>query len=370
MDYATESAQLDAKILAYITSWHRGVELASLELDQLFLEVARYQARYNRPYEQYLSYRDYDLAKLSSPLDIPALPADAFKDAQLSTNSSQAQACFRTSGTTMKHRGCHLLETTRLYEASALAIFDRLVLTPRQLHSDTQLHIISLAPPSHERPDSSLGFMVDHLMRHRSKRGLVHLLHGDNLLLEPLRSAVHQAHEDQAVLCLFTTALGALQLLDALGAEQLILPPRSLVIETGGFKGQSKATSRITLYARLAQCFGISEANVLAEFGMTELTSQYYDSFPSSAHEARVKVGPPWLRTIIRDADGKQVTNGTIGALRHLDLTNRSSLLAIDTEDLGYACGDGFVFLGRERGAHLRGCSLDAEHLRSVEANP
>jgi hypothetical protein len=37
--------------------------------------------------------------------------------------------------------------------------------------------------------------------------------------------------------------------------------------------------------------------------------------------------------------------------------------VAVETEDLAYACDDGFVLLGRDVEAELRGCSLDAEEL-------
>jgi len=48
----------------------------------------------------------------------------------------------------------------------------------------------------------------------------------------------------------------------------------------------------------------------------------------------------------------------------HVDLANRSSCVAIATEDLGARFDDGLVVIGREAGAALRGCSLDAEELR------
>jgi hypothetical protein len=96
---------------------------------------------------------------------------------------------------------------------------------------------------------------------------------------------------------------------------------------------------------------------------MTELSSQYYDT-PASRHARsgeRVKAGPPWLRALVVDAAGEELPPGTVGALRHVDLANRGSVIAIETEDLGYATPGGIVLLGREPGARLRGCSLYAE---------
>jgi hypothetical protein len=100
---------------------------------------------------------------------------------------------------------------------------------------------------------------------------------------------------------------------------------------------------------------------------MTELLSHFYDSPGSRADRTRIKVAPPWLRTLVLDSGGREVPDGEAGFLRHVDLGNRSSAVAIDTEDRGYrvrtAAGDGIVLLGRDLDAPPRGCSLDAEDL-------
>ena len=102
---------------------------------------------------------------------------------------------------------------------------------------------------------------------------------------------------------------------------------------------------------------------IVAEYGMTELSSQYYDSHASRASRRRLKVAPPWLLPIVVDTEGRPVPDGTVGAIRHIDLANRSSVVAIETEDLGAIGPEGLLLLGREEGAELRGCSLDAEDL-------
>ena len=96
---------------------------------------------------------------------------------------------------------------------------------------------------------------------------------------------------------------------------------------------------------------------------MTELSSQYYDSPQSRSSGQRYKVWPPWLRPIVVDARGNPVAPGVVGAIRHIDCANRSSVVAIETEDVGALTPAGLVLFGRERGAELRGCSLDAEDL-------
>jgi hypothetical protein len=78
----------------------------------------------------------------------------------------------------------------------------------------------------------------------------------------------------------------------------------------------------------------------------------------------RYKTAPPWLRTRVVDARGTTLPSGIAGALVHVDLANRSSCIAVQTEDVGIRYERGLVLLGRESGAALRGCSLDAEQLQ------
>jgi hypothetical protein len=101
---------------------------------------------------------------------------------------------------------------------------------------------------------------------------------------------------------------------------------------------------------------------------MTELLSQLYDDESSRTSAIRVKVAPPWLRTLVVDGDGREVAFGETGFLRHVDLANRSSVVAVQTEDRGYARDGGIVLLERDLDAPPRGCSLDAEELLGAHA--
>ena len=86
---------------------------------------------------------------------------------------------------------------------------------------------------------------------------------------------------------------------------------------------------------------------------MTELSSQYY------AKSDGVFSGPSWLRAVvINPRTGKEAARGKVGVLKHLDLANLGSLLALQTEDLGRREKNGFVLLGRAPGSVIRGCSL------------
>ena len=83
------------------------------------------------------------------------------------------------------------------------------------------------------------------------------------------------------------------------------------------------------------------------------------------ARRARARQGPAALAAAIdRRSGGRGRAARDVGARSVTSIcANRSSVVAIETEDLGPTRTPGCCFSGRERGAALRGCSLDAEEL-------
>ncbi len=357
--YAAEAAALDARILAAIAAY----ALDDGAFDDLACDVFAHQFRWNAPYAAYARSRGvHDDALPRRAVDIPAVPAAAFKDAVLSTvPPERAAQWFETSGTTQARSGRHYLETPRLYDAALLAGFDRALLA-----DGVPLRYLQLVPDPRERPHSSLGHMMATVARERGDGRDGWFLHADDLDVDGFRAAIASAHADRIAVCIATTAFALVALLDALAAScaGLPLPPRSRVMETGGFKGRTRVVAREELYARAAAAFAIDPSAIVAEYGMTELSSQYYDAAATRSAERRIKEPVPWLRPIVVDPAGTPLPAGIVGSIRHIDCANRSSVVAIDTEDLGVLAPHGLILLGREEGAALRGCSLDAEALR------
>lgn len=357
-EYRAQADALDARIRAAIAAY----SLDAQAFDALACAVFAHQFRWNAPYAAYARSLGVSAAALPrTAAEIPAVPAAAFKDAALSTvGPDTAGLWFETSGTTQARSGRHYLESPALYEAALLAGFDHAMLA-----DGARLRYAMLVPDPRERPHSSLGYMMDVVARERGDGRAAWYVHGDVLDVARLRADVARAAADGAAMCVATTAFALVTLLDELDAAgaTLPLPSGSRVMETGGFKGRTRIVARDDLYVRAAAAFAIDEAAIVAEYGMTELSSQYYDSARSRTSQRRVKTPPPWLRPIVVDTRGQPLPAGVVGAIRHIDCANRSSVVAIDTEDLGVITADGLVLLGREEGAALRGCSLDAEDL-------
>lgn len=354
--YARESRALDAVVLGVIEVWRRrGARIDDDAFNDLALRLFAYQFRYNEPYARYCAR--LGITAPTSWEDIPGVPAPAFAEAALTTfDPASAAVVFETSGTTRARPGRHYLETTELYDAALLAGFERFVLVENE-----RLRYFNLVPNPSQRPHSSLGYMMARVAAQFGDGRAHWYLRDDALQCDVLERDLQTAIADGAPVCIAATSFALVHLLDALSARslRLPLPPGSRIVGTGGFKGRTRFVEREDLESQLCEAFGLAPDAVRYEYGMTELCSQYYD-----ARDSRSYVGPPWLRTRVVGPDRKTLARGGIGSLLHVDLANRSSCIAIQTEDLGAQGADGLVLVGRDREASLRGCSLDAEDLR------
>lgn len=273
--------------------------------------------------------------------DIPAMPADAFKEFNLSSVApGRATAVFYSSGTTGRQSSRHYFsrDGLSLYEAAlrrgyALAL-------PQ--HPPT---VWALMPPPTEAPHSSLSHMLGALSAERF------FWDNDAALADALAAL-------RAPITLFGTAFALVQLLDSF-PQSWPLPPGSMIIETGGFKGRTREVPRDEFYHLLSSRFGVPLSHIYSEYGMSEMASQFYGQGLSAE-----KRGPHWVRTVCVDpATGSAAPDGQPGALRHLDLANFNSALCLQTADWGTRTPGGFVLHGRAPGADIRGCSLSVEEL-------
>ena len=151
-------------------------------------------------------------------------------------------------------------------------------------------------------------------------------------------------------------------LLDELGRRGLRfrLPAGSRLLDTGGYKKQSQELPLGEFYVSLSAAFGVPREQCINMYGMTELSTQFYDT--GNVVVPSVKSGPHWIRSRLVDpATGREVASGERGILVHCDLANFNSVTTILTEDVGLEAPGGFLLLGRAEGAQAKGCSLAVE---------
>src|SRR5258708_12224197 len=154
-------------------------------------------------------------------------------------------------------------------------------------------------------------------------------------------SALESAIAALRPIALLGTAFNFVHLLDRLAElrRRLPLPEGTRLMETGGYKGRSRSLPKSELHQKITERLGIPPTHVVSEYGMTELSSQAYDSKVPAAGaqvEARERVFhfPPWARVqIISPETGEQVSEGATGLLRVCDLANLHSVLPVQTHD-------------------------------------
>ncbi len=267
--------------------------------------------------------------------DIPSAPVALLKHVRFCI-TTQPGAVFRTSGTTSGARGEHALASTRVYDEAARLWFEACV-----PDCPTE-HTISLVTDSDQHPDSSLGHMVSSFAP--DKRSFFDLARGVDT-----RGAWQALAGATEPTWLPTTAFALAELLRAPGSVRL--PAGSVLMVTGGFKGRSSSLDEQALLDAARGRLGVER--VVREYGMTELSSQLWDT-------GRGYRAPPWLHVYAVDPVTAEPVEG-VGLLRFVDCANWSSCLAIETEDLGVVCGDRVDLAGRLKGAPARGCSLSVE---------
>lgn len=344
----------------------------------LALAIAQFQAEHSPGFARLLAARG---AKLATVDDIPPVPADAFRLARVATFPDElARVRFFTSGTTGAERGTHAMRRTDTYEVLSLA-FGRQALVP----SGARPLVVALAPKPSQPPSSSLGYMMAHFMEQLDGQPLDAaeprfdvradarwLLQESGADLTGLERAARAAAGSGRPLLLLGTAFALVRLVDDLAGRTLPLPPGSVVMQTGGFKGRSREVTMDELRAQVSAALGTPRLRVIGEYGMTELTSQLYEatigeSELASLHPAAppgTYFEPPWLRvTPVDPASLRPVADGTPGLARFVDLGNVDSAVSVVTQDLVVRSGGGIQLLGRQPGAPPRGCSLAIEAL-------
>ena len=336
---------------------------------ELALEIAAFQHEFSAGFARLVSRRGRPLASVEQ---IPGVPSDAFRLARVAVHPiAEDSVRFATSGTTGSGHGIHALRRIDTYRALALRFGHGALVS-----SASPPRVVALAPRLDDPPTSSLGYMMSMFMVDFEQREAEAAKAPERWLIDErgvnvaeLERAGRLAIDAGEELIVLATSFALVSLLDALAGRKLPAPALTTVMQTGGFKGKSREVPPGELRAAVADCFGISEARVVSEYGMTELTSQLYEAtLPGSALALTlpgtpgVYVEPAWLRVVPVDPVSLEpVAPGQVGIARIVDLGNVDSAIAIQTQDRVRRVDGGVELLGRAAGAPPRGCSLAVE---------
>jgi Acyl-protein synthetase, LuxE len=350
----SEGETLRAAIDALIETPHARIDAA--EVERLAVRLFRWQYARNTPLAR-IADAALDGRSVTSIDDIPAVPTDAFKVARVACFERDREVrVFRTSGTTRDTRGLHAFEDLALYERAAVSAAKRWLLPA------ASYRFALLAEDERDAPDSSLSFMLARFAERWNPADEAFCIRRGVLDVARVRRLIEGASHDGVPVALLGAAYGFVHLLDAMGDARVSLPPDSVVMPTGGFKGRSREVEPEAFYAMIQARFGVTRAQIVGEYGMTELSSQAYEAHREGCAPGVFRA-PPWMHVTAVDPESlARVAEDEVGILRVVDLANVGSAVAIQTSDLGRITAQGFEVLGRAPGATPRGCSraLDA----------
>ena len=316
---------------------HLEERIFSIQSDQDFndtaLEVFDYQYMNVPVYKEYVDQLGYRKPKLIE--DIPFLPISFFKSHKVSVDADQ-ELLFKSSGTG-GIRSQHFVKQAALYERSFNSAYDHLIGDPKN-------HVIlALLPNYLEQGDSSLVYMIDHLIK-RTGEKLSGFVLGD---FRDLANRYEQAIQLNKEVIIFGVSYALLDL-----AEERMNLSKAMIIETGGMKGKRTELTKSELHNELRT--GLNCQNIWSEYGMTEMLSQAY------SREDEIFKCAKTMRILIREMNDpfRYSDQGKTGGINIIDLSNLYSCSFIETQDLGQLIGGGFKVMGRFDQADLRGCNL------------
>ncbi len=305
---------------------------------KLSLSVFGFQYHHNAIYRQWCDLNGVDPYKVKTLNSIPALPISFFKSHDITSTAFIPQMVFESSGTGKTGLSRHLIKDLSIYEQSFLKCFIKFYGDP------CNWCILGLLPSYLERKHSSLVMMVDVLIKLSQHPDSGFYLKEHQNLSNNLQMLEKKGQKT----LLIGVTFGLLDFAVAF-PQQL---KNTIVMETGGMKGQRKELTRTEVHKMLTDQLGVS--TIHSEYGMTELLSQAYST------GAGRFICPPWMKVMIRaEDDPLQVFESGTGLLYIIDLANIYSCSFIATEDIGKVYPDGsFEVWGRLDNSDLRGCSL------------
>ncbi len=307
------------------------------EFNNLCMKVFDFQMKNNKIYKEY-SNIILKGNKLNSIKKIPFLPIEFFKTDQIICTGQKIEEIFLSSGTT-ENQSKHLISDLGIYKKSFRKSFD-------QFYGNiSEYCILSLLPNYREREGSSLIYMVDDLIKNSQHPKSGFYLNN----YKGLSSTLEELEKTGQKTILIGVSYALLDLANQF-PQQL---KNTIIMETGGTKGERKELIKEELHKILKNAFSLNKIH--SEYGMTELLSQSYSKGDN------IFKSPTWKRILIRDVNDPLtiIGNDKTGGINIIDLANIYSCPFIATQDLGKIYGDGtFSVLGRFDNSDVRGCNL------------
>ena len=335
------------------------------DFDDLAITIFAYQYENNLPFRQFSIQQGKAPRTAKTWKDIPPVPINAFKSVLLScSNQIDDGRMFMTSGTTKNGiRGKIHHPTLKIYDQSMIKNFKN-----RFMKEKNTIEMGILFPDEEVMPNSSLAHYLTLALKHFGTKSSGFRLNQNGINFEKIFKDLDYSQVTGKPFAILGASFSIVHLVDEMIKinKTYKLPFGSKILDTGGFKGQSRDISPDEFYDQLSNAFGISRKNCINMYGMTELSTQFYDDGNEVCPS--IKTGPHWIKSrVINPLPKVDVLKGITGVLVHCDLAHFNIVSSILTEDAGIELDNGFFLLGRAGAEEAKGCSMAVdEFLRAT----
>lgn len=347
---------LVARLKAMLAS---GVDGDPAPFDDLARDLFAWQYDNNAPYREFCDGKRVARGGLNHWTDIPAFPTDAFKTGIVTSFPfEQAVMAQLTSGTTANRRG----QIFRDAIGRELVLDANRVMTAAWLFPDfaagQRCRILILAPSPEMAPSMGMAIGMEETRRCFGTPDSRFLLDWSGLDIPSLLVAFEESERSGVPLAMIGSTSAFVFLFRSCAARgvRFRLPAGSRIGDGGGYRGKFGELTQEDFYRLAEEVLGIPASHCVNVLGMAESATNYFDNSLRAAlgkapAQSRRRLTPPWARTIAVDRQTlAPLAHGEIGLLRHYDLVNVPTVLAVQTDNLGFTYADGgFQIVGRAR---------------------
>lgn len=354
MNAQTQRAQLALRIRTMFAS---GIDGDPAPFDQLALDIFNYQYGSNAPYRAFCDALGARPGKIAQWRDIPAFPTDSFKN-ELVTSFPFDEAVMAnlTSGTTAIVRG----QIFRDEIGRELVLDANRIMTGAYLFPDfaagQRCRVLILAPSPEMAPSMGMAVGMDETRKMFGTPDSRFLLSHSGIDVAALVEALTQSEASGVPVAMIGSTSAFVFFFNACKKRGVSfhLPAGSRIGDGGGYRGRFGELTQED-YLKLAyEVLGIPYSHCVNVLGMAESATGFFDDTLRRAVKGgmpgkRMRPNPPWVRTVAVGTDDlRPLPPGEVGLLRHYDAANLPTVLAVQTDNLGFTDAAGnFQIVGR-----------------------
>jgi hypothetical protein len=243
------------------------------------------------------------------------------------------------------------------------------LLTRKYVFPDVErMKILLMVPSPRMAPGIGIAIGLDRVRKEFGTPESAYLISPLGLDLELLLKSLVDAERTGEPVAIIGSTVGFVYFLKACEKEGISfrLPPGSRVCDGGGYLGQFGECTREELYEKCRLILGVEEHYCINVLGMGEISTNFFDNVLDDhfkgKKDGRFKVIPPWTRTGVVGIDTfERLPRRETGLLQHYDLVNRSMVIAVQTDNLGFETEQGFEIVGRWKKQQGK---MDCEEIR------